>query len=92
MGFASVRVDRPNVRGGQDPRQVIRLHVPDAGIGRARNLTAGDHIPHRDMVRKQHGLLLRNPLRLLTSKHLCQDTPETVLLMSVEKLLFSRFH
>ena len=43
-------LDGPDVCTGENARQVVGLHIPDTGIRRTRDLTAGDHVPDCDMM------------------------------------------
>ena len=90
--LAAIRIDCLDVSSVQYFGQIIWDHIADARIGRALDLTALDHIPHGNMMLKEHCFLFFYRLRHLTSQNPCKHFPEPVLLMSVKKLLLPGLH
>ena len=56
----SVDVALPDGGDFEDLCQIVGDHVFDGGIRTAGDLTGGDHIPQRNAMGKEKGLLFRN--------------------------------
>ena len=88
----AVGIDGSDVGGLQDAADIRWLGIADAAVAGAGDLTAGDHIPDRDMVREQHVALFIDRHRDCAAEHRREDAPETVLRVAVEKAGLARFY
>ena len=78
-----------NLRRIQNLMQIIRHGISDAAVTGCNNLAICNHIPYSDPVLKKQPFFLFDRLRQRPVRQFRDHFPETVLRMSIEKLLFS---
>ena len=88
ISLATVSINSLYICNLKNFRQIVRYHVSDAGIRRTFDFTAFDYIPDCNVICKQHCFLFFYCMWNFTSQDSGKYLPETVLFMSVEKLLF----
>jgi hypothetical protein len=79
-----------DIRGRQYSVHIIRLNILYAAVRRAYDITGCYHIPQRYIVAQQKVSFFRDRSRLRLPQHCREHFPETVLRMSVIKLLLPR--
>ena len=77
-----------NLRRIQNLMQIIRHGISDAAVTGSNNLAFCNHIPYSDPVLKKQPFFLFDRLRQRPVRQCRDHFPETVLRMSIEKLLF----
>ena len=87
-----IGIDSRDLRFRQHVSDIRRFHIPYTAVAGALDIAALDHIPDGYMMCKEHRLFLFNGLRHRFPTQIRQHLPETVLFMSIIKMVFSRFH
>ena len=92
VGGAAVAEYGTDLRPGEDGRQVVWHHIPDAAVRRSGNGAASYDVPEGNVVALEHGGFFRDGPRRFDAQHGGQYLPEAVLGMVIKVLSLPGFH